>query len=249
MIAAIDGRVLKGSDYLWRAYLRQLDRDPEFFSPARQAALGAEELAEVFRADDGRMPMPALDLHLQAACAYGQDMQALNWTPAHIVAEAHRAPRPRARLLDLLTHVGGYKEDPLRKKAMLLALILEQRPERFVQPAPGEAEPPVIDYHLMRSCLRIGLIEVRDDDLRHRVVDRQELGEDEEWAIRFAAYQAIQHVQRQSGRSMGAVDWFFFGARRRCPEMTEPDCLNCPVDPVCAHRKELFQPVRRTSFY
>ena len=48
---------------------------------------------------------------------------------------------------------------------------------------------------------------------------------------------------------MGAVDWFFFSARRRCPEMIEPDCPNCPVDPVCAHRKELFQPVRRTSFY
>ena len=48
---------------------------------------------------------------------------------------------------------------------------------------------------------------------------------------------------------MGAVDWFFFNARRRCPEMTEPDCANCVIDAVCAHRKELFQPVVRTTFY
>jgi len=52
-----------------------------------------------------------------------------------------------------------------------------------------------------------------------------------------------------SGKSMGAVDWFFFGARRRCPEMTEPECAVCPVDPVCGHHTELFQPVMRTTFY
>jgi hypothetical protein len=132
---------------------------------------------------------------------------------------------------------------------MLLALILDQRPEGFLRPAPGEAEPPVIDYHLMRSCLRIGLVDIRDDDLRRRVIARQELLADEEWAIRYAAYLAIQQVQQLSGRDMGTVDWFFFGARQRCPEMTEPDCPACPVDPVCAHRKELFQPVIRTTYY
>jgi hypothetical protein len=67
--------------------------------------------------------------------------------------------------------------------------------------------------------------------------------------VRLAAYQAIQRVQSLSGCSMGAVDWFFFNARRRCPEMTEPDCTNCAIDAACAHRKELFQPVIRTTFY
>jgi ribokinase len=249
MIAPIDGRSLKGSDYLWSAYRRQLDRDPEFFAPARQMNLTEAELAEVFCSDAGANPMPAFDLHLQQARVYGRDMQSLGWTPSEMITAASASHRPRTALLDLLAHVGGYKEDPLRKKAMLLALILEQRPERFLQPTPGEPEPPVIDYHLMRSCLRIGLIEIVDADLRQRVRGHEELAADEEWAIRWAAYRAIQQVQQVSGRGMGAVDWFFFGARRRCPEMTEPDCPNCAVDPVCAHRKELFQPVIRTTFY
>ena len=149
----------------------------------------------------------------------------------------------------MLDHIAGYKEDPLRKKSMLLALILEQRPEHFLGPALGEDEPPVIDYHLMRSCLRTRLVDVIDAELRGRLIRREELAAEDEWAVRRAAYQAIQRVQRLSGRSMGAVDWFFFNARRRCPEMTEPDCAHCAIDPVCAHRTELFQPVRRTTFY
>ena len=50
--------------------------------------------------------------------------------------------------------------------------------------------------------------------------------------------------------AVAIVNGFFFAnARKRCPEMTEPQCRLCPLDPVCAHRKEFFQPVLRTSFY
>jgi len=117
-------------------------------------ATTAKDLSKVLQADDGTNPMPAFDQHLQAARAYGRDMQGCQWTPADVIRSAQHSERPRTALLDLLTHIGGYKQDPLRKKSMLLCLILEQRPERFLVPAPGEPEPPVIDYHLMRSCLR-----------------------------------------------------------------------------------------------
>ena len=260
MIATLDGRSLKGSDYLFAAYRRMIDRDGGFFRPDRQAVTTGAELAAVLRADDGSNPMPAFDLHLQLAQAYGRDMQTLDWTTQSIIDTANASAQPRQTFLSLLDHVGGYKEDPLRKKAMLLALILEQRPEQFLRPADtprhvGEGlgvrdvEPPVIDYHLMRSCLRTGLIEVSDADLRERIIGREELSAGDEWAVRLAAYQAIQQVQSQSGRSMGAVDWFFFNARRRCPEMTAPECAQCAIDALCAHRIELFQPVVRTTFY
>lgn len=249
MIATLDGRSLKGSDYLFAAYRRMIDRDGGFSTPDRQARLTEEELAAVLRADDGSNPMPAFELHVQLAQAYGRDLSALNWTPHSIIERANATAHPRRTFLSMLDHVGGYKEDPLRKKAMLLALILEQRPEKFLRPAPGEDEPPVIDYHLMRSCLRTGLVDVSDADLRDRLIGREELAAGDEWAVRFAAYQAIHQVQSLAGRSMGAVDWFFFNARRRCPEMTEPDCANCAIDTVCAHNKTLFQPVLRTTFY
>jgi sugar/nucleoside kinase (ribokinase family) len=249
LIATLDGRSLKGSDYLFAAYRRMIDRDGGFFRSDRQAATSGDELAAVLRADDGSNPMPAFDLHVQLAQAYGRDMQALGWTPQAIIECANASAQPRQTFLSWLDHVSGYKEDPLRKKAMLLALILEQRPEKFLRPAPNEAEPPVIDYHLMRSCLRTGLVDVMDDELRERIIGREELSERDEGAVRFAAYQAVQQVQSFSDRSMGAVDWFFFNARRRCPEMTAPECAHCAIDAVCAHRKELFQPVIRTPFY
>ncbi|MGQ9491326.1 MAG: carbohydrate kinase family protein [Anaerolineae bacterium] len=249
LLARLAGAERKGSDYLWQAWLRPLQGDAGFYLPQRQAVLTGDELEALFRADDSSMPMPALALRLAQAQAYGRDMLALGMTAAGLVEAANRASQPLAAFLASLDHVGGYKEDPLRKKAGLLALILAQRPERWLRPGPSQAFPPVIDYHLMRSCLRIGLVDVLDAGLAEALADRRCVSPADEWGVHWAAYRAVETLARHSGRSMGAVDWFFFNARRRCPEMTEPECHRCAVDPVCAHRKSLFQPVLRTVFY
>ncbi len=249
LLAPLDGALRKGSDYLWHAWLRPLDSDPGFYTAERQAGLSRHDLEALVLADDTLQPMPALDLHQMQANAYGRTMLSQATTPADLVAAAMRSPRPLETFLASLDHVGGYREDPLRKKAALLALILSQRPEHWLAPAPDEAFPPIIDYHLMRSCLRTGLIAVQDTALEGMLVARRVLAPADEWAVRLAAYDAVTKLVRCSGRSMGAVDWFFFNARRRCPEMDDPECTRCAVDPVCAHRKALFQPVLRTVFY
>jgi hypothetical protein len=173
LIATLGGLNLKGSDYLWHAFTRQLERDADF-------------------------------------C---------------------------------------YEEDPLHKKRSLLAMILNQRPESFLPLPAGEELEPVMDYHALRTCLRVGLIDVLDEELRTKLLNRQEISAAEEWAVRYPAYLAVAQVVAQSGKSTGDVDRYFFSARRRCPEMSEPNCKLCQLDPVCAYDKALFQPVWRTSFY
>jgi sugar/nucleoside kinase (ribokinase family) len=249
LIAPLGGVQQKGAFYLFDAYRRRLEIDADFCSPARQANLDREELLEVFRSDDARDPLPALDLHLEMAQAYGRDMLAFQFTPMVILQRARESTTPLRAFITMLDQIGGYKEDPLRKKSSLLALILNQRPESFLPFGNKEQVEPVIDYHLMRSCLRIGLIDVLDEGLKTKLIDRRIISTDEEWAVRYAAYRAIEQVVSLSGKTTGAVDWFFFGARKRCPEMTEPECHLCQVDSLCAHRKEMFQPVLRTTFY
>lgn len=249
LIAPLGGVNQKGAFYLFDAYRCRLESDADFCSPERQANLSRAELLEIFRADDGSDPMPALDLHLEMANAYGRDMLALHLTPETVLQKSRASANPLATLISILNKVGGYKEDPLRKKSGLLALILNQRPEAFLTFASGEQVEPVIDYHLMRSCLRVGLVDILDEELKTKIANRELISPEDEWAIRHTAYQAIEQVVDLSGKSTGAVDWFFFGARKRCPEMTEPECALCQIDSVCAHRKELFQPVLRTSFY
>jgi hypothetical protein len=126
---------------------------------------------------------------------------------------------------------------------------LAQRPEKFLDIDDSSDVTPIIDYHLMRSCLRTGLVRVDDPELRESLVQRRMLTPADEHAVRQPCYDAVRLLSRRSGRSIAAIDYFFFGARKRCPEAQRPDCAACPIDPVCQHAVELFQPVWRTTWY
>jgi hypothetical protein len=254
MVAAIDGVPRKGSDYLWAAYLRRQRHDPAAMLPPAQATLTMEQWHHVAADDDGRDPFPEPELCVQAAQAYGRTLLDLGCTFEQLLEAANATPRPMAALLTLLDHVGGYREDPLRKKAALLGVILRQRPERLLSGAagdgaPGDDAPPIVDYHVQRSALRTGMVVVADEALAAKVTARATLTDDEEWAVRRATFAAVAELAERSGRSMGTVDWFLFQMRHRCPEAATPVCSECPADPACGHHLALFQPVRRTTFY
>lgn len=249
LVARIGDEKLKGAFYLFMAYRKKLHADPEYFSPERQASQSLDEMLDLFRCDNGNDVMPAVKLHLAAAQRYGRTMLELGWHPEDVLEIASRSERPLKSFLSLLDHVGGYREDPLRKKSTLLAMILNSRPENYFAFGDSESLPPIIDYHCMRACLRMGLIDVVDEALSSKLCHRSVLGAADEESVRSAAYAAVEQLARLSGRSMATVDRYFFFSRERCPEMTTPECARCSAETVCEQRKEMFQPVFRTDFY
>ena len=249
MIATIDGHERKGSDYLWAHYQRWQRDDPMCMTPHRQAGLTAAEWSRTAADDNGADPYPDPAACLALARAYGDSLITIGISPAEMVAAAAATPRPMRALLRLLDHVGGYREDPYRKKAALLAVILRQRPEAWLPTVAGDDAPPIVDYHVQRTSLRTGVVTITDPVLRRRIADRRVLQADEENAIRRTTFDAVLGLAAASDRPMGAVDWFLFQMRHRCPEMSAPRCSECPANSACAHSTELFQPVFRTTAY
>lgn len=247
--ASIDGERLKGSDYCFAAFLRQLRRDPTKLTPMGMATMRWSDTEALFAADDGTIPLPVLATHHALARGYGRDMWELGWEPRKLVELAAASDDPARTLLTALDQVTGYREDPLRKKSMLLVLALGQRPEKFVDLSRARCLGPVVDYHIMRSALRTGIVEVGDEALREALVGRRLLDPRDEAAVRLSCHDALAQLEQVSRRDVGAIDAFFFGARRRCPEVEAPECGACPLDPVCAHDTTMFQPVLRTTFY
>lgn len=232
MFGFVGGARLKGSDFVWRAATRDL-------------LAGKESLTD-FLGDDGACPLPMLETHH----AISREFEA--WRSARslslIVKEANRSPDPVASLLDVLKGVPGYREDPFQKKAMLLAMTLAQRPEHFLRATPSSAWGPVVDYHVQRTALRTGIVRPAIE-LREKLESRMSLESSEELAVRTATFDAVNELSRISNVGHGAIDLLFFQARSRCPETTEPDCAQCPLDSACAKEKTLFQPVFRTTAY
>lgn len=249
MIATLDGVPLKGSDYLFRCVTRAWENRPDFFAPARLATLDEAALNGLFADDGGRNPLPMWRDNREIIRGYTDWFLREATTPRAVVEQANQAARPLEAFLRRAGTIPGYAEDPLQKKLQLLAVILENRPEHFLKVTDPESYAPIIDYHLQRSALRTGLVVIREAALRDRVAARRLVAAADEEEIRRATFEAIRLLCAQSGKSVAAVDWFFFTNRRRCPEMTAPDCPACPVQAICARQVDLFQPVFRTTAY
>lgn len=249
MYASLDGHRYKGSDFIWAAFARAARERPELLDPARMAA-EPESFLSICRADDGTCPLPHPEAYVRLHRLHGAAMTA-RWPGgyAELVAACNATPTPIASLLDHLGDLPGYAEDPLRKKANLLAIILANRPEGFLDDRDREHIEPIVDYHLMRGCLRTGCVELLDPDLARRVDARQWVDAVEEQAIRDACHSAIAGLVRESRTSVPAVDGFFFAlGRKTCLETEPPRCDACVLE-SCARAVGRFQPVFRTTTY
>ncbi len=253
MYAQVNGRMFKGSDFVWNCLLKAIDRDRGLYNMERQSGMSDSQILDVFSDDEGRCPLPMASTHCELWRAFARDFLRLGLTPKRAIEECRRKSDPIRALMDLLAQVGGYKEDPLAKKASLLAVILAHRPERFLMPdltgLPLHSFSPIVDYHIQRSALRVGLVRINDAELEARVRSRKILTDPEEREIRGAVYEAMDLLVDASEKTIASLDWFFFQNRRRCPEMTEPDCARCEIQSVCRRRTDLFQPLIRTTYY
>jgi hypothetical protein len=249
MRATLNGEELKGSDYLFACVKRAWDEDPEVFRPASIARMRPARLSQIFFSDQGTNPLPMWEEHAHLSLAYGRWMHDSSLTPELLLDQANQSEYPLQTFLDQLALIPGYKEDPLRKKAMLLAIIMENRPEQFLRVRDPQSAIPIIDYHLQRSALRTGLVTINDPMERQNIVQRVNTPSHLENSIRHETFAALEELTALSGKSVASIDWFFFQNRHRCPETTTPDCPNCPVQHICVKQTDLFQPVLRTTFY
>jgi hypothetical protein len=244
----LDGESRKGAEFMFRALLRTAADFPAFLSPDRQAVATREQLAAALSEDDGECRLPMFDSHLELTNKYGQYLLARDLDPQRIVEESNRSDDPIKKFVSILRNVPGYAEDPLQKKLYLLAIILKNRPEHFLEVS-GSDLRPVVDYHIQRTFLRTGMVDIAEGPLRTRLEGRRFLTESEEERVRRHVYQAVDQLCRESGKDVAAIDWLFFKMRKTCHEMQAPDCPTCPVQTVCKQHTELFQPVLRTTYY
>ena len=248
MWATIDGVRRKGSDFIWHALTRAASIDSAILDPDR---LVNDPLLfdTICTADDGTCPIPDAGSHRVLQQKYGAVIGPLGGIRT-LLDRANASDDPLATFLALLEPVPGFGEDPLAKKANLLALILANRPEHFLDLRGPTEIAPIVDYHIMRTTLRLGCVVVTDADVRRRIEAREWVDAGAEAGIRLAARDAIRTLCYLSGLDVAAVDGFLFTLGRTvCLETEPPRCGECPLAAVCAREMDLFQPIFRTTAY
>lgn len=228
----IEGRRLRGWDFLSAKLQAAVRVNPKILSPAFWACMVPEQVVELFR--DEKFGDRLTDPHGRAFLIrdLGQKMLAHSWDYAD---QLYRHAKGRIAtgsnsLLDLLSQFRAY-DDPVRKKSFFfLALMHNSGLWTYVDP---EQLGAPVDYHEVRGHLRIGSVEIRDPELRTAIMEGRDVTANQDIAIRLAVHKALMFISEMSGlRNPSQIHYLFWNVFRACCTRENPHCRNCP--PNCA---------------
>ena len=242
--AVIDGRRLVGSELLYYLGREALDRDPDFFSPSRLARITVDEVRRWLSVDG----VTVWDPHVRAYLLRDLGTKLLklfDGDALKIVDECRGLLRGRDTapgLLDLLRVFRAY-EDPVEKKSMLLAKILERR--GIVAFRDADSKRVAVDNHVARIGLRLGIVRL-GGELWRAVVEGREVGTEVDTLIRMCLREAWNLVAERVGVDPFLLDdalWSFgrevcLWGSPRCFECSHPLCIDggCPFREMCLVR-------------
>jgi hypothetical protein len=253
-----DGKDFKGSS-LWTAIIDRNFREcPDRFSVHSLEQLSYHDFCRHFGEFEFRpVNFPQMDERYRILNAMALWFPTNDLNPWKIVEKINfeRGMDIFSRLVyEYLLLIPGFGEDPLLKKAWLLAMALVLGGFFGENKYPAGDWPPIVDYHLMRLALRQGMVvpaHYCGKEITDILVSRAWCGELIYNTIRervWLAFTLLIDRVEDAGWHMFNIDSLYWQGRRYCPEMSVPDCKNCFFNPVCAQKTEMFQPVFRTTF-
>ncbi|NVO21126.1 MAG: hypothetical protein HXX13_15595 [Bacteroidetes bacterium] len=161
-------------------------------------------------------------------------------------------------------------EDPMRKKITFLLKLLEEAgmikvldPVNFI---------PIMDYHMQRVLLRMGCVNIYNQELKDKLTARQTLSSDA--VVRIACIEAFKYIAVLSGFPVTKMNDFFWSLGRSCchekplcqvgkcekEPCTFKEIINITDHSACAFQqvckgavdqefRNLWQPVVETHYY
>ncbi len=251
----VDGEVYHGADLLYRLGRKTLDEDPDFFTAERLSKISEADVRKWLSARDSRgrvvePPDPALRAMLLRDL--GIKLSSFFDGSAYRVVLASRGylKRGAGGFINELKVFKAY-QDPVEKKAYLLAKFLERRGVLHIAD-PHNKEVPV-DNHLARIAVRLGIVRVDRDTLEAIALGRPFTWE-EDVLLRMTARLAYKEAAREAGVDPFVIDdflWMFgrkcctredpvcrSGCRRACEELGACSGGSCVFEEVCLARRD-----------
>jgi hypothetical protein len=227
----VDGRHLRGWDYLSAKLEAAVRNNPEVLSAEYWRHATPEQLGVLFRDKNYGDRLSDKAGRASLIRDLGEKMRERSWRWADdlFVASGGCIANGRSSLLNLLSEFRAY-QDPVKKKSFFF-LALMHNAGLWSYRDPEQLGAP-IDYHEVRGHLRIGTVQVQDSSLRAKLLEGQEVTAEQDIQIRKAVHEALMFISEDSGlRNPSQLHYLFWNVFRSCCSREQPHCISCP--PTC----------------
>ena len=235
----IDGRKIHGADLLYYLGAKAYREEPDLFNPEHLATISFEDARKLLCVN-GKLCPPDMQRRVALLRDLGKKLLRLYDGSAYriiVLSRGRLLGSPEAPgLISLLSVFEAYN-DPVWKKAMLLAKFLERRKVFEIDDKWNERVP--VDNHVTRIALRLGLVTL-EESIKHKLVRGLPSTAWEDVLIRTTVREAWHNVAVKVGLDDFVLDdalWSF--GRKVCLPDT-PKCYACENHPFCENGQCIF---------
>jgi len=242
----INGKWLRGGDYLLAACRRRFDSDQDFFTADRMKSIEEDGLKALL-SDDGKPDHSTIDRVAERVSLLRNCARVLlkrfegNMMMIYNVSGGYLIRRDGKGLLNLLKNFRAYS-DPVEKKSFLLLLYLNESGIWNMRDL--ENLKIAVDYHIMRIALRAGMINLVDNALASRLLQRKRVKQSEDCEVRKTVREACSLLSKYSGHSAFEIDTMLWNMGRSC-------CFY-EHDPICdvrlCHKRDKCSFIKATNY-
>ncbi len=221
--AVIDGKHYHGADLLYRLGMKKLYEDPGFFDPTRLSKVRERDIEDWLSTGSSRPPDARIRAMLLRDIGYkllklydGKVLSLISAARNRLKTGLHNG------FIDRLRSFIAYN-DPVEKKAHLLAKFLERRRLLRVNDSNNKHVP--VDNHVTRLALRWGIVVVKGTWLA-KIKKKQVFTHDEDIMLRLVIREAYKRLCGLSSMDPYILDDFLWSFGRKCCRREEPVCIN-----------------------
>ncbi|QDT21914.1 hypothetical protein [Gimesia chilikensis] len=233
----VDGKELKGWDYLFKKLEQEASRNPKLLLVDSWVSFSPEYLQSLYHDDQFGNSLSDPIGRTALINNLGSVMLAQGWNSLEdIYLECGRqVAEGYPNLLGQLTLFEAFR-DPVKKKSFFLLSLM--RNNGLWNYRDEENLGPPVDYHEVRGHLRIGTVKILDLSLHLKIMSQEQVSEREDIFIRQAVVDAIMLISKQTGMTPSQLHYLFWNIFRSCCTRETPHCHKCPPEP---HLPERYQ--------
>ena len=224
----VDGRPLRGWDYLKERFLQAATHDASLTEPDTWRSFNPTRLAQLYSDTSHGLTLGRVTERAYLLNNLGEYLATLGADRIHDVftrcnSQLHGTPG----FLEVLSRSDAFS-DPLRKKSCFFVSIAAS--ECGWQPTDSDRLLSPIDYHELRGHLRIGTIVVEDTALTRKLELGLPITAMEDVLLRRAAQDANNWIAKELPITNSRLHYLLWNAFRSCcpRSSNETHCSRCP---------------------
>ena len=172
-------------------------------------------------------------------------------------------------IYELMEHLPAFADSQRKKSTVFIKFVIDAN---LFEVNDQQNIIPIMDYHMQRALLRIGCVEVLDDELKEALLTKKTLNSDKE--VRDASVKAIIKIGEFANKTPSEVHDFFWPLGRSCCKekmlcvdkqcnkepctffnfVEIPEHNHCIFEGICKGNtnetyREFWQPIVDTHYY